>query len=331
MREIISQYLIPIAAILSIAIIVLLAKVFAGSRERHRLEDENQSLRGRLSDRKMKEANADQVHSYKLVVEDTAADNRRIRKQNEIIRQAMERVQRQSDYIRDFAHRFRHDSVGRFELLRTILQHSTDSINKQEIDRALSQIDFMNESLRLHLAPDMAMHVAHQVEARRERFSLNRRIEVLIDTFRERNPEVSLERPEDDVELWGNWHHMELLISNLVSNAINHGRENGKIQISLSTNGSTALLEVYNDYNPDDEELHEKDADELFQLGVTRKADEGRGYGLYFVNQVAEGYGGSVVFENVETVTRSGLSKSTHKGVKFIVSIPAIPEDVESD
>ncbi|MGM0434359.1 MAG: ATP-binding protein [Pseudomonadota bacterium] len=106
--------------------------------------------------------------------------------------------------------------------------------------------------------------------------------------------------------LLGTENHLVLLLENLLKNAQFHARKRGysspfaPVTLQLGEARGNALIRVYN-RGP---HIREEDRPNLFQLGFsTRRAKEhqGRGLGLYFVNEIVKGYEGQIAVHNIET------------------------------
>ena len=108
-----------------------------------------------------------------------------------------------------------------------------------------------------------------------------------------------------DNEMLGNPNHMVLLIENLLNNALffaqqkKYKKHYSKVAISLGFSAGEVEVRVYN-RGP---HIKESERDKIYQLGFSsRRIHEhhGKGLGLYFVNEIAKGFEGSVDFENIE-------------------------------
>ena len=73
MPDVSLQLLFLIIGVLSLTLVIILVKFGQLARESYQAKGKIESLESELANRKAKEANAAQVDSYKLVVEDTAA------------------------------------------------------------------------------------------------------------------------------------------------------------------------------------------------------------------------------------------------------------------
>ncbi len=109
---------------------------------------------------------------------------------------------------------------------------------------------------------------------------------------------------DDAGALLGNENHVVLLAENLLNNAecyADKGRRRGvhaRIAVRLHVADARAVLSVYNP-GPHIDAQH---AQQIFQLGFsTRRGKEaqGKGLGLFFVNEIVRGFEGTIAFDNV--------------------------------
>jgi signal transduction histidine kinase len=108
-----------------------------------------------------------------------------------------------------------------------------------------------------------------------------------------------------DNEMLGNPNHMVLLIENLLNNALFYAQQKeyknrySKVAISLAHRDGEVELKVYN-RGP---RIKEDERDKIYQLGFSSRRireHHGKGLGLYFVNEIAKGFEGTIAFENID-------------------------------
>jgi signal transduction histidine kinase len=107
--------------------------------------------------------------------------------------------------------------------------------------------------------------------------------------------ELSL-HAEEDVLVLGDASRLEQAVTNLVGNALKHGRPGGVVRVEVSARDERARLSVADDGPGIEPEI----ADRVFERGVRGAAADGlpgMGLGLYIVRIVAEAHGGSVALE----------------------------------
>jgi signal transduction histidine kinase len=153
-------------------------------------------------------------------------------------------------------------------------------------------------------------------ELHREETDVSRLVEDSIETFRRRamaagarlREEISPEiRADVDAEA------MAIVISNLLENAVKYGGDSPRVEIDLSLDGGTAVLEV----SDNGAGIAEEDLDLIFGR-FYRSGDEmtrttrGTGLGLYLVQQIVEAHHGKVE-----------VASSGPVGTIFRVTVPA--------
>jgi signal transduction histidine kinase len=120
-------------------------------------------------------------------------------------------------------------------------------------------------------------------------------------TLREPNFWLNIENTK---QLLGNENHIVLLIENLVNNAVfyagkrQYAHKDARIAVELHNYDGNIRYSIYN-HGP---HINEDEKDQIFQLGYsTRRVREhnGKGLGLYFVNEIIKGYEGSISFNNI--------------------------------
>ena len=325
-------YLEELWPLIAVGVVVLIF-VYLLVRTNH-YKDENNSLGTTLSETE-KELNKlktrisekeKKLEEYTSVFEDLSLKKKKSEDERDelldregALKGQLEEAQNEISYLHDFAQRFRHDCGARFKIIKDALDKAESSSRL----RALRQVQFMQEAVNVQLAPSICEYVRHHVDAGKERFRLDRRINELIDTFQERNPDNRIElETQDEIDVWGKWPHLEILMDNLLSNALIHGFDQGPIQISVKKDDEVATIEVYNDGEHIPEDAHSS----VFELGNSSKEEDlvgqNNGYGLYFVNEVVKGYGGRVGIKN--TSRTKGLIGKKIPGVRFIVELPMI-------
>lgn len=128
--------------------------------------------------------------------------------------------------------------------------------------------------------------------------------------FEKKSIEISTET-KDDLVISFDETQIDIVLSNLISNAISHTPEHGRITIICNRQENGVRFEIENDGDPIPVESLEHIWESFYRVDKAHGRDEGRfGLGLYIIRTIIEKYGGTVIAEN------------TKSGVKFSFSLP---------
>ncbi|WP_448697499.1 two-component regulator propeller domain-containing protein [Mucilaginibacter sp. AW1-3] len=105
----------------------------------------------------------------------------------------------------------------------------------------------------------------------------------------------------DDVELYADREKIEIVLFNLISNAIKFTPDNGKIEVNLKQNDDLVLLEVSDNGRGIDAGIGEKLFDKYYQIKDKNSLKTGFGIGLYLVKTFIAQHHGSINYHNNPT------------------------------
>jgi signal transduction histidine kinase len=122
-------------------------------------------------------------------------------------------------------------------------------------------------------------------------------------------------------DTWGDWDpdRVAQVLSNLVFNALQHGREDAPVRTTLRGTGSQVVLEVHNHGEPIPEELLPRIFDPFKRHAEDQRPHEGKsgarslGLGLHIVQQIVLAHEGEV-----------DVRSSAHEGTRFTVRWPRV-------
>ncbi len=122
-----------------------------------------------------------------------------------------------------------------------------------------------------------------------------------------------------DDELPGEWDENRLsqLVSNLVSNAVQHGASNSAVTITAKSSSDGVEVSVHNEGTPIPSDKIPKLFDSFYQLD-NREADTDStslGLGLYICKEIIAAHGGTI-----------DVRSSADEGTTFIVRLPSTRE-----
>jgi len=116
----------------------------------------------------------------------------------------------------------------------------------------------------------------------------------------------------ETVTLCANQKNVYEMFSNLIVNAVNYTRQNGRVEIHLSSNSDEVLFSIRNDGEPIPPGHQARMFERFYRLDSGRsKAVGGTGLGLSIVKHAVESLGGTVRLDSDERI-----------GVMFTVTIP---------
>ncbi len=138
---------------------------------------------------------------------------------------------------------------------------------------------------------------AGRLQPHRERASITRMLENVIEDCRLQAPHLTIEQAlAPDVQVAADPELLEQAVQNLASNAIKYNRENGSIRFELATDAARVLLRVS---NPGIAPLDRERIFERFYRSDKSRSQrvEGTGLGLSLSREILRAHGGELVLE----------------------------------
>lgn len=315
-----------VSALLCISLIFKRSEIKALESEIKKSEKKVEELEEELRTKQLNHENHEKVQAYKEVLSDLSGDNKQLKNNLHSASEHITVIEAEKEYLTEASERFRHDCQGRFELIKQVLK--SEDRDEDDVVIANRQIKFLSEALSLFLAKDMAGYVQITTNEGRDRFSLNKRASELIDAFKSRDEFDRLViHSQDDIDVFGDWIHFEIVLENLIKNAFEHSVGGEEVGVWIRRDEDQATVEVYND-SP---HINEDDQAKIFDKGLSSKEADAlgrkKGFGLYIVNQIVTGFGGKVEIKN-STKEKRGARVD---GVRFIVTVPCIEMVAEED
>ena len=204
----------------------------------------------------------------------------------------------------------------------TTINLSLETLKKRKLEhemvREVSE-SALGESHRLErLINDLllASKLDQKYQFNKEKIDLSALVEETVDRYKDRSEHIVInDAIVSDLSISGDGKAIEKIVTNLIENAIKYG-ESSPIHVSLSSDvqSGMAVLKVC-DEGPG---VPLKERNNIFQkfyrIGSeqTRKT-KGTGLGLYIVDRITEGHGGSVSFH-----------ENQPKGAIFEVKLPLV-------
>ncbi|NQS91311.1 MAG: GHKL domain-containing protein, partial [Chloroflexi bacterium] len=135
----------------------------------------------------------------------------------------------------------------------------------------------------------------------------------------ELNISLGMEIPDEltDLTVEGDWHRLDQVLGNLVSNALRYTPEGGKIHLSASYDETSVLIQIQDSGEGIPAEDIPYVFDRFWKGDKTRsRGSGGSGLGLAIARQLVTAHNGSISVDSKEG-----------EGTKFIVSLPRIVSD----
>ncbi|MGX7112707.1 ATP-binding protein [Gemella cuniculi] len=189
-------------------------------------------------------------------------------------------------FLRGVSHEFKTPLTS----VRILLESMKCNVGKYRdhttyLEKSIRQIDNLNELLKNILESSKFEEWTED----KEKLYLKENLEQIIKRYRElyvvKNIVIHNE-VFDDIVVVMNFHALEKILSNVISNAIKYSNKN--TEVSIYVENSCVIID--NECDP----LNEKELENLFNIfyhsQVVNKLQEGTGVGLYIVKNILESY-----------------------------------------
>ncbi len=186
-------------------------------------------------------------------------------------------------------------------------EHSALSIVRRNAQRLLRLIDDLLDLARLE-AGGLRLRVAELDLA-----DLARRVvDMSRPTADQRGLSLEVPELESTSDVHGDPHRLEMIVTNLVSNALKFTPEGGKVTVSVVLDEATAILRVTDTGPGIDEDQQKRIFDRFYQVeGSERRRHGGAGIGLALARELARLHGGELRVES-----------TVGQGATFILTLP---------
>jgi Osmosensitive K+ channel histidine kinase len=144
-----------------------------------------------------------------------------------------------------------------------------------------------------------------------ERVLLANFVRSIAESFKSNNGEIEIEIPVNDLEFEIDKLRIRLLITNLLNNALRHGKGN-LINVRVSFPGDRGVIEVKDNGEGISEEHISQITEPFYRADSARQRNTGGfGLGLYLCRLIAQAHGGEMII-----VSQEG------KGTQITVNLP---------
>jgi len=107
---------------------------------------------------------------------------------------------------------------------------------------------------------------------------------------------------------------LELVVQNLVANALKYGRTDGQIVLRASQEGRFVVIHIDDDGDGIPSELRDRVFDRFFRSDTGDRRTAGTGLGLYICREIVTAYGGTI----------AALTHPVGKGTRMCASLPSV-------
>lgn len=183
--------------------------------------------------------------------------------------------------------------------LETLLKHNLDEAKKQKLLQATLQ-----ETNRLNTLASNIL-VSSQLESGRysmskEELDFSSLVHTSVNEFRTRYPDRHWRIDiQPEIDLTGDALLLQILVNNLVENAVKYSPKEAAVECSLHRRNKTVLLQVVDEGPgiPDSEK--KKVFEKFYRIGnETTRTTKGTGLGLYLVKKIVQDHRGSIRVTN---------------------------------
>jgi len=133
-----------------------------------------------------------------------------------------------------------------------------------------------------------------------ERVLLANFVRSIAESFKSNNGEIEIEIPVDDLEFEIDKLRIRLLITNLLNNAVRHGKGN-LINVGVSFSGDRGIIEVKDNGEGISDEHITQITEPFYRADSARQRNTGGfGLGLYLCRLIAQAHGGEMIIVSQE-------------------------------
>ena len=223
-----------------------------------------------------------------------------------------------TEFVSIAAHQLRTPLSAIKWTLRMVLDGDTGEVNEEQ--RELLEKTYVSNDRMISLINDL-LNVSRIEEGRflykQELVNLEDLVSIIVDSSQEllkmKKMELTVDKPEKPLsQVSVDREKMELVIQNLLENAVKYTPEGGKINISISGDDKNIIFKIKDTGVGIPDDQHDRIFTKFFRGdNVIRMETEGSGLGLYTTRNIVDAHKGKIWFDSKEG-----------EGTTFIFTIP---------
>lgn len=221
--------------------------------------------------------------------------------------------EREKRFTADAAHELKTPLAALSAQTQVALRASNDKERVTALNKVLSGVKRSSHAVQQLLTLNKAMATGKQVDFEPVNLAAQVRemAALLAPSAIEKQIELTLETPDADAMIYGSPASIDILLRNILDNAIRYTQVEGRITIHIESTPQVTLHVIDNGPGIPDT-LKERVFERFFR--VIGNEATGTGLGLGIVQQIAALHGADITLKDAETMT----------GLHFMVSFPAL-------
>lgn len=228
---------------------------------------------------------------------------------NNELQRDLERRTKQEEMRQEFLANVSHELKTPIALIQGYAEGLQENINDDPQSREfycdviIDEANKMNKMVKRLLSLNQLEFGNGQVHL--EHFDLNSVVDSVINAteilFRQKEVSLSYQRSEEPVLVWADEYMVEEVVTNYVSNALNHVKYENKIEIKMIHKEKVVRISVFNTGDPIPEEEIQKIWTKFYKVDKARTREYGgNGIGLSIVKAIMEAHNQSYGVTNYD-------------------------------